>query len=175
MPLWIRISATEWMEWYNEPSWDIQESIRLAKLLPGLGVDALDVSSGGNNSQQRIQFHPRYQTDLAGQIRAAVQERGLDLTIAAVGAVTEAEMARSLVDDNNEPHADLVVAARQFLRDPALLLYLSPTLAIVAYTPAILGHPPGSCVPPSKSLFPSYSYLLSWKFKPPARAVDASF
>ncbi|KKO97507.1 oxidoreductase [Trichoderma harzianum] len=130
MPLWVRISATEWMEWNNEPSWDIQESIRLAKLLPGLGVDALDVSSGGNNAQQRIQFHPRYQTDLAGQIKAAVQEQGLILTIAAVGAITETEMARSLVDDNNEPHADLVVAARQFLRNPEWVLRSAHELGV---------------------------------------------
>ncbi|KAL7895444.1 hypothetical protein HDV63DRAFT_411853 [Trichoderma sp. SZMC 28014] len=117
MPLWVRISATEWMEWNTEPSWDIHDGIRLTMLLPDLGIDALDVSSGGNNAQQRIQFHPRYQTDFAVQIRAAVRKQDLDLTIAAVGAITETELARSLVDDNNEAHADLVLAARQFLRD----------------------------------------------------------
>lgn len=130
MPLWVRISATEWMEWNNEPSWDIHESIRLAMILPDLGVDALDVSSGGNNAQQRIQFHPRYQTDLAGQIRAAVRKQGLDLTIAAVGAITETEMAQSLVDDDNEAHADLVVAARQFLRDPEWVLRSAHELGV---------------------------------------------
>ncbi|KAM0245406.1 hypothetical protein ACHAQJ_010577 [Trichoderma viride] len=122
MPLWIRISATEWMEWSNEPSWDINDSICLAKLLPDLGVDGVDVSSGGNSSQQRIAIHPRYQTDLAAQIRSAIRAEHLNLTIAAVGAITETEMARSLVEDAEKAHADLVVAARQFLRDPEWVL-----------------------------------------------------
>lgn len=51
-----------------------------------------------------------------------MRKEGHDLTIAAVGAITETEMARSMVDDDNKAHADLVVAARQFLRDPEWVL-----------------------------------------------------
>jgi len=61
MPLFVRISSTEWMEWAGDESWDVPQSIRLAKLLPDLGVDLLDVSSGGNNSQQKIKISPDYQ------------------------------------------------------------------------------------------------------------------
>ncbi|RMJ17721.1 hypothetical protein CDV36_002606 [Fusarium kuroshium] len=71
IPLSLRISAIEWMEWSGEPSWDLDQSIRLAKLLPGLGVDILDVSSGGNHKDQKIDLHPNYQLDLARSIRAA--------------------------------------------------------------------------------------------------------
>ncbi|CAH0019437.1 unnamed protein product, partial [Clonostachys rhizophaga] len=84
-PLWLRISATEWMEYADKESWNIDDSIRLAKILPGLAIDVLDVSSGGNNNDQKIKVHTHYQSDLAGQIREAVRAEGLDLKIAAVG------------------------------------------------------------------------------------------
>ncbi|CAM1507245.1 Fc.00g068860.m01.CDS01 [Cosmosporella sp. VM-42] len=135
MPLWLRISGTEWMEWSGEESWTIEESIRLAKLLPALGIDVLDVSSGGNNSQQKIQLSQTFQTSLAGKVRDAVKADGSDLLIAAVGAITSGEFARSVVQDGEivgpvsetievegehgqRAQADLVQAARQFLREP---------------------------------------------------------
>lgn len=145
MPLWLRISATEWMDHTGQPSWDLAQSIQLAKLLPGLAIDVLDVSSSGNHPQQRIQMHNAYQTDLAGQIRAAVQAEGLKLQIAAVGLITEAEMARSLVHDGKcksegtvevmdekgqIAKADLVLAARQFLRDPQWVLKIANELNV---------------------------------------------
>ena len=74
MPLLVRISATEWMEWTGEESWGVPQSIQLAKLLPDLGVDLLDVSSGGNNAQQKIVIHPYYQVDIG---RASCRERVL--------------------------------------------------------------------------------------------------
>ncbi|EEY19799.1 NADPH dehydrogenase [Verticillium alfalfae VaMs.102] len=74
LPLFVRISGTEWMEHAGRPSWDLDESIRLAKLLPGLGVDLLDVSSGGNSADQKIDIHPYYQVSLAERIRAALEE-----------------------------------------------------------------------------------------------------
>ncbi|KAM0216521.1 hypothetical protein ACHAQD_007753 [Fusarium lateritium] len=139
MPIWLRISATEWMDHTDQQSWDLEQSIRLARLLPGLGVDVLDVSSAGNTPQSRIPPHNRYQTDLAGAIRAAVRADGLDLQIAAVGKITEAEMARELVEgrkpverngngtvevegDHGVAQPELVLAARQFLRDPQWVL-----------------------------------------------------
>ena len=127
MPLWLRISATEWMDHTGQPSWDMDESIRLAKLLPALGVDVLDVSSGGNHRDQRIEPHNSYQTDLAGRIRAAVRAEGLDLTIAAVGRIWDAKTANSVVEEGK---ADLVLAARQFLRDPHFVLNVARDLDV---------------------------------------------
>lgn len=146
MPLWLRISATEWMEHTGQPSWDLAQSIELSKLLPGLGVDVLDVSSAGNHPDQRIEMHNRYQTDLAGQIRKAVTDAGLKLGIAAVGRITTAEVARSIVQADGRSRsgetievegeggqvakADLVLAARQFLRDPQFVLKMAHELNV---------------------------------------------
>ncbi len=88
MALFLRISAIEWMEWAGEPSWDLAQSTRLAQLLPGLGVDLLDVSSGGNSTRQRIQLPPYYQISLAGHIRAALRAEGKDLPIGALGMIS---------------------------------------------------------------------------------------
>lgn len=135
MPLWLRISATEWMDHAGEASWDVESSISLARLLPALGVDVLDVSSGGNHASQRIQPHNEFQTDLAGQIRSAVRADGLDLMIAAVGRITRAETARSLLEPGQSDgaagaKADIVMAARQFLRDPQWVLKVAHDLSV---------------------------------------------
>lgn len=139
MPLWLRISATEWMEWNKEPSWTLEESIELAKIVPSLGIDVLDVSSGGNNPKQSIELHNSYQVDLAAAIRKMIKEEKLTLGIAAVGQITQAERARSIVQegkaavtngdgievegtDGTIAKADYVLAARQFLRDPQWVL-----------------------------------------------------
>lgn len=149
MPLWLRISATEWMEWAG-PSWDIAESIKLAKMLPAAGVDLLDVSSGGNNAQQKIAISTYYQVDMAGQIRDALRAEGLHLLIGAVGFITEAEMARSIVQEcsptretvpcgtieveqaetGQKTQADVVLMARQLLREPEFPLRAAYELGV---------------------------------------------
>ncbi len=103
MPLFLRISSTEWMEWAAAQSWDVAQSIRLAKLLPGLGVDLVDVSSGGNNSLQKIPVvtdggvDTYYQARIAGRVRGALRESGSDLLVGAVGMISTAEMATAIV------------------------------------------------------------------------------
>lgn len=149
MPLFVRISATEWMEWAGHESWDLPQSIQLAHLLADLGVDLLDVSSGGNSAEQQIKIHPYYQVSLAGQIRAALQSKGKSMLIGAVGMITNAEMARSIVQDGklatngtqnstievSEEHgqttqADLVLMARQYLREPEFVLRTAHHLGV---------------------------------------------
>lgn len=66
--LLLRILAVKWMEWSGQDCWTLEKSIKLAKLLPEAGVDILDVLSGGNYSDQKIDVHPYYQVDLAYQI-----------------------------------------------------------------------------------------------------------
>lgn len=134
IPLFLRISATEWLE--EQPvaaqtgSWDMPSSIRLAKLLPNLGVDLLDVSSGGNHKDQRLQPHTNYQIDLAGELRKEIRGAGQTTLVGAVGFITEADAARNIVEgadealatnsvlSGQEPKADAVLLARQFLREP---------------------------------------------------------
>jgi 2,4-dienoyl-CoA reductase-like NADH-dependent reductase (Old Yellow Enzyme family) len=151
MPLLLRISATEWMEHESQPSWTLEDSIRLAKLLPAAGVDLLDVSSGANNAAQKINIHPYYQVNLAGKIREALQKDGKKLLIGAVGLITNAEMARSIVQEGKDTaggaathdsvevadevsgqvtQADLVLAARQFLREPEFPLRVAHQLGV---------------------------------------------
>ncbi|ETS87687.1 hypothetical protein PFICI_01515 [Pestalotiopsis fici W106-1] len=157
MPLFLRISATEWMEYAGEPSWTLQDSIKLAKLLPGVGVDLLDVSSGGNNAHQKIEINPYYQVNLAGSIRDAVKKDGQQtLLIGAVGLITDAEMARSIVQEQDldaqaqrdrrpscgtieveqedtggqKTQADLVLLARQLLREPEFPLRVAHHLGV---------------------------------------------
>ncbi|KAJ5981063.1 hypothetical protein N7481_008361 [Penicillium waksmanii] len=133
-PLFLRISATEWLEEQSVAaqtgSWDMPSSIRLAKLLPELEVDLLDVSSGGNHKDQRLQPHTNYQIDLAGELRKAIRGAGQTTLVGAVGFITEADAARHIVQgadealatesvlSGQEPKADAVLMARQFLREP---------------------------------------------------------
>lgn len=146
MPLFLRISMTEWMEWSGQDSWELQQSIRLAHMLPDLGVDLLDCSSGGNHHEQKIQLQPNYQIDPAAEIRRSLKAAGKELLIGAVGLITSAEMARDIVQDRctftvgedpekgtidsvapteeseDQSKADLVFIARQFLREPEFVL-----------------------------------------------------
>ncbi|KAH7085770.1 NADH-dependent flavin oxidoreductase-like protein [Paraphoma chrysanthemicola] len=164
MPLYLRISSTEWMEETEEGkehgSWDVENSIRLAKLLPGLGVDLLDVSSGGNLARQRLNpFDAKdYQTRIASRIRQELKKDGLSMFIGAVGLITEAEQAREIVEEGGavatrtadveidkeaqaavgmteprngaEPMADVVLVARQFMREPEWVLKVAWQLGI---------------------------------------------
>ena len=103
MPLFLRLSATEWMSdtdlGKKFGSWTVSDTIAITKLAADLGVDLLDVSSGGNHPQQRIDmFNSKdYQTRIAAQIRRELKLAGKDMLIGAVGLITEAEQARDIV------------------------------------------------------------------------------
>jgi 2,4-dienoyl-CoA reductase-like NADH-dependent reductase (Old Yellow Enzyme family) len=151
MPLLLRISATEWLEKQNVAaqtgSWDLDSSIELAKRLPDLGIDFLDVSSGGNHKDQRIEPHTNYQIDLAGQIRSKIHADGQKTLVGAVGFITEAESARDIVQgaeeahaneamlSGQEPKADAVLMARQFLREPEWVLNAAKKLGVKISVP----------------------------------------
>jgi 2,4-dienoyl-CoA reductase-like NADH-dependent reductase (Old Yellow Enzyme family) len=153
MPLLVRVSSTEWMEKSGYPeSWDVESTIRLAKLLPGLGVDLLDVSSGGNNELQAIATFNDFQVGIAGRIRSELYAAGIkDLLIGAVGMITEAEAAKSIVengkvaakDDTVEiedeqgaiAKADVVLIARQFMREPEWVLRVAYRLGVKVQWP----------------------------------------
>jgi 2,4-dienoyl-CoA reductase-like NADH-dependent reductase (Old Yellow Enzyme family) len=99
MPLFVRVSGTEWMEWTGQLSWDVPSTIALAKSLPDLGVDLIDVSSGGIVREQKIHISPYYQVNIAGEVRKSMHEEGMQLFVGAVGMITNGEMARSIVQD----------------------------------------------------------------------------
>lgn len=110
LPLFIRISATDWAD----GGWNIDESVQLSKILKEKGVDLMDVSSGGLVSHQQIPLGPNYQVPFAERIK---KETGI-LT-GAVGLITEAGQAESIVASGK---ADLVLFARESLRNPNLAL-----------------------------------------------------
>jgi 2,4-dienoyl-CoA reductase-like NADH-dependent reductase (Old Yellow Enzyme family) len=105
-PLFVRISATDWVE----RGWTIEDSVALAKKLKSLGVDLVDCSSGGNVPGARIPIGPGYQVRFAEKIR-----REAGIATGAVGMITAPEQADQIV---RLGQADLVLMAREFLRHP---------------------------------------------------------
>ena len=106
LPLAVRVSGTDWVP----DAWDIEQSVELARRLGPLGVDLVDCSSGGVVPGVRIPVGPGYQVPLAERVR-----REGDIATAAVGLITEAEEADAII---REGRADLVLRAREMLRDP---------------------------------------------------------
>jgi 2,4-dienoyl-CoA reductase-like NADH-dependent reductase (Old Yellow Enzyme family) len=105
-PLFVRISATDWVE----GGWDIHESVELSRQLKDLGVDLIDCSSGGNVAQAKIPVGPGYQTPFAGQIRKEAR-----ILTGTVGMITSPVQAEHVVATGQ---ADAVILARELLRDP---------------------------------------------------------
>jgi 2,4-dienoyl-CoA reductase-like NADH-dependent reductase (Old Yellow Enzyme family) len=116
LPLAVRISAIDW----KEGGWQIEDSIALAKLLKAEGVDLMDCSSGGAVPDAKITVVPGYQVPFAEKVR-----HGADLKTAAVGFITEPKQADDIIRNG---HADLVLLARQFLRDPYWPAHAARTL-----------------------------------------------
>jgi 2,4-dienoyl-CoA reductase-like NADH-dependent reductase (Old Yellow Enzyme family) len=106
LPLLVRISATDWVE----GGWDVESSIVLAGRLRELGVDLIDVSSGGTAAKAQIPVASGYQVPFARRIRA---EAGI--RTGAVGLIAEARQADEIVAAGD---ADLVFVARELLREP---------------------------------------------------------
>jgi 2,4-dienoyl-CoA reductase-like NADH-dependent reductase (Old Yellow Enzyme family) len=107
LPLFVRISATDWVA---GPAWDIEQSVALAGLLKGAGVDLVDCSSGGLTPAQQIPLAPGYQVPFAARIR-----RAAGIATGAVGLITEPRHAQEIIETGQ---ADAVLIGRQSLRDP---------------------------------------------------------
>ncbi|HSI90027.1 MAG TPA: NADH:flavin oxidoreductase/NADH oxidase [Adhaeribacter sp.] len=110
LPLFVRISATDWVEEQHPDSWTLPQSVELAKKLKDLGVDVIDCSSGGNVPVQQIKPGPGYQTPFAQEIRTQT-----GVLSGAVGLITSPQQADHIIRTGQ---ADLVLIAREFLRDP---------------------------------------------------------
>ena len=123
LPLFLRISATDW----TEGGWTIDDSVELARRVKAHGVDLIDVSSGGNVAAARIPVEPGYQVGFAERIR---KEAGL-LT-GAVGMITSSEQAESIIQSGQ---ADVVLLAREFLRDPYFPLHAAQNLGVPVTLP----------------------------------------
>lgn len=118
LPLFVRISATDWVE----GGWDITQSVEFCRRLRDLGVDLIDCSSGGAVAHAKIELGPGYQVPFARAIR---HETGI--MTGAVGMITEARQANEIVANGS---ADAVLMARQFLRDPYFPLHAAKELGV---------------------------------------------
>jgi len=116
LPLWLRISASDW----TEGGWTIEDSIALAKQVKPLGVDLIDSSSGGIVPSAKIPLGPGYQTPLAERIR-----REAGILTGAVGMITSPEQAQHIVATGQ---ADFVLLARELLRNPNWPLHAAHVL-----------------------------------------------
>ena len=117
-PIFARISATDWVE----GGWDLEQSVALARALRETGVDLVDCSSGGLVPHAKVPLAPGYQVPFA----EAIRERAGVMT-GAVGLITEPAQAEAIVAGGK---ADLVLLARQLLRDPYWPLHAAQALGV---------------------------------------------
>ena len=123
LPLWVRISATDWVE----GGWNDDEAVALARLLAGLGCDLVDVSTGGAVPDAVVPVAPGFQVRFAEKIR-----REAGVPTGAVGLITEPGQADAVV---REGRADVVLLGRVLLREPHWPLHAARTLGHPAPIP----------------------------------------
>ena len=116
LPLFVRISATDWAA----GGWDIEQSVELARQLKTVGADLIDCSSGFAVPNEPVPFGPGFQVPFAARIRADV-----GIASGAVGCITDPAQAEQIVATGQ---ADVVLLARQMLRDPYWPLHAAQAL-----------------------------------------------
>ncbi len=117
-PLFVRISSTDW----KEGGWTLDNSVTLAEHLRGVGVDLVDASSGGVVPDAKVKVGPAYQVPFAERIRQEV-----DILTGAVGLITDPDQAERTIRSGQ---ADIVLLARQMLRDPYWPLHAAQALKV---------------------------------------------
>ena len=106
LPVFVRISASDW----TENGWDLEQSIEFCKQFKKIGIDLIDVSTGGNVPDAKIPVAPNYQVSFAAEIR-----KQAEIPTGAVGMITDAKQAEEILQNGE---ADAILMAREFLRDP---------------------------------------------------------
>lgn len=123
-PVWVRISATDWVE----GGWDVDEAVQLARWMKKWGVDLVDCSSGGLSPLQQIKAGLGYQVPFAERIR-----REAGIATGAVGLIVGAEQAEEILQAGQ---ADVVILGRELLRNPYFPLQAAQALEVeVAWPP----------------------------------------
>ena len=131
MPLFMKISSVDWAE----NGWTLDESVRLAIAAKEAGVDLIICSSGNVVAHQKVDFKPSFQVPFAEAVKC-----GANVLTGAVGLITQAGQANEVIQAER---ADVVVMAREFLRDPYFPLHAAKELGVkipfpAQYTPAYL-------------------------------------
>ncbi len=128
LPLFMRISAIDWMS----DGWQIEDSVDLSRRMQALGVDLIDCSSGGAVPHAKIEVGPAYQTPFSERVK-----RETGVLTGAVGMITEAHQADGII---REGRADMVLLAREFLRDPYWPLHAAKPLGATGAVPKQYGR-----------------------------------
>jgi 2,4-dienoyl-CoA reductase-like NADH-dependent reductase (Old Yellow Enzyme family) len=124
LPLFVRISATDWAD----GGWTLDESVVLARRLSEHGVDLIDCSSGGNASAVRYPIGPGYQVPFSERVR-----RDANVPTGTVGLITEPTQADTIIRTGQ---ADVVLLARELLRDPHWPLRAARVLGVPIHWPS---------------------------------------
>lgn len=106
LPLFTRISATDWAE----GGWNADDAVQLAHILKEKGIDLIDVSSGGLAVNQQISVGPAYQLPFASRIK-----RETGILTGTVGMITSSTQAETILVNGD---ADMIIMAREILRNP---------------------------------------------------------
>jgi 2,4-dienoyl-CoA reductase-like NADH-dependent reductase (Old Yellow Enzyme family) len=117
-PLFVRISASEWAD----NGWKIDDSVQLALQLKDKGIDLIDCSSGGNVYKAKIELEPMYQVPFAEKVK-----KGSGIMTGAVGLITTAQQCEEILSAGK---ADIILLARQMLRDPYFPLHAAKELNV---------------------------------------------
>lgn len=120
LPVFVRISATDWTPESLGESWTLDQSVTFARLLKQEGVDLIDVSTGGNHPGQQIPLGPGYQV-----VHSATVHREAEVPTGAVGMITAPAQADRIIQSDE---ASLVLLAREMLRDPYWPLHAAQQL-----------------------------------------------
>ena len=137
MPLFVRVSATDWLEEVEEfkdkETWTLEQTVELAKILGHRGVDLLDVSSGGTHPAQKIKGGPAYQAPFAEAVKRAV---GDSLAVSTVGSITSGVQANDLLEGKGgRQPIDLAVVGRGFQKNPGLVFAWADELKVDVQMP----------------------------------------
>lgn len=128
MPLFVRISCTDWME----GGWDLAQSIELARMLKPIGVDLMDCSSGALVKGAKIPIGPGFQVPFAEAIR-----KQAEIPTGAVGMITDPQQADQIISSGQ---ADLAFLAREMLREPYWALKAQKALGASPSWPLQYGY-----------------------------------
>ena len=124
MPLFLRISATDWLEEENDmESWKVEDTVKLAEILADMGVDLLDVSSGGLHPKQKVKSGPGYQAPFAKAVKEKVGDK---LAVGTVGTITGGKQAQRLLEEG----LDLAIVGRMFQKNPGLVWTFAEELGV---------------------------------------------
>ncbi|RZK18495.1 MAG: oxidoreductase [Flavobacterium sp.] len=125
MPLLVRISTVDYVD--TTEAWSLEDSISLSKVLKENGVDLITASGGGFTNVSKDKVYPGYQIQFAAALKAETQ-----IATGAVGMISNASQANEIIKNGQ---ADLVVVAREHLRDPYFSIHAAKELNLEVSVP----------------------------------------